>query len=132
MPTDPWLATTSWVTQKHLWTLIAYKRLSMAFPPGFAGAPPGFSASNAGPSVQALPNGDDARMDGNFFGQLTPAEIEKKARKWRTTQKKRFNEKRRRGGGGGVDFGKAVSRPNRLKTLREPVAMDRHADRDDL
>lgn len=48
-------------------------------------------------------------MEGNFFGTLTPAEIEKKARKWRQGQKKRFNEKRRMGGGGGLDMGKAVS-----------------------
>jgi pre-mRNA-processing factor 8 len=48
-------------------------------------------------------------MDGDFFGQMTQEEIDKKSRKWRATQKKRFNEKRRRGGGGGVDFGKAVS-----------------------
>ena len=48
-------------------------------------------------------------MDGDFFGQLSPEEIEKKSRKWRTGQKRRFNEKRRRGGGAGVDFGKAVS-----------------------
>jgi len=48
-------------------------------------------------------------MEGDFFGQLTPDEIEKKARKWRQSQKKRFNEKRRRGGGGGIDMGKAVS-----------------------
>ena len=49
-------------------------------------------------------------MAGDFFGQLSQDEIAKKSRKWRQTQKKRFNEKRRRGGGGGVDFGKAVRR----------------------
>lgn len=48
-------------------------------------------------------------MDGDFFGQLSKEEIEKKARKWRTTQKRRWNEKRKAGGGGGIDFGKAVS-----------------------
>lgn len=48
-------------------------------------------------------------MDGDFFGQLSPEEIEKKARKWRTSQKRKYNEKRRKGGGAGVDFGKAVS-----------------------
>jgi hypothetical protein len=48
-------------------------------------------------------------MEGDFFGTLTPAEIEKKARKWRQGQKRRFNEKRRAGGGGGIDMGKAVS-----------------------
>jgi hypothetical protein len=70
-------------------------------------APPGFPA---GPSQQHAPNGDlSAGMDGNFFGQLSQAEIEKKARKWRTSQRKRFNEKRRTGGGAGIDMGKAVS-----------------------
>ena len=78
----------------------------MSHPPETGELPPGFSSQGAGPS--ALPNGDDGRMDGNFFGQLTPQEIEKKARKWRQSQKKRFNEKRRQGGGGGIDFGKAV------------------------
>ncbi|CAD6590930.1 MAG: pre-mRNA-splicing factor 8, partial [Tremellales sp. Tagirdzhanova-0007] len=64
--------------------------------------PPGFGTS----SVPYQPNGE-SRMDGDFFGQLSPEEIEKKSRKWRTGQKRRFNEKRRRGGGAGVDFGKA-------------------------
>ncbi len=66
--------------------------------------PPGFGAALG----SHQPNGD-SRMDGDFFGQLSPEEIEKKSRKWRTGQKRRFNEKRRRGGGAGVDFGKAVS-----------------------
>jgi pre-mRNA-processing factor 8 len=48
-------------------------------------------------------------MEGDFFGQLSAEEIQKKARKWRNSQKKRFNEKRRRGGGAGVDMGKSVS-----------------------
>lgn len=48
-------------------------------------------------------------MEGDFFGQLRQEEIDKKARKWRQSQKRRFNPKRRQGGGGGVDFGKAVS-----------------------
>lgn len=48
-------------------------------------------------------------MEGDFFGQLSQEEIDKKARKWRQSQKRRFNSKRRQGGGGGVDFGKAVS-----------------------
>jgi len=48
-------------------------------------------------------------MDGDFFGQLSALEIEKKSRKWRTGQKRRFNEKRRTGGGAGINFGKAVS-----------------------
>lgn len=65
-------------------------------------APPGFG------SQSGQPNGDSS-MEGNFFGTLTQAEIEKKARKWRQGQKKRFNEKRRMGGGGGLDMGKAVS-----------------------
>lgn len=68
----------------------------MSAPPGF-GAPPGFQ-----------PNGE-SRMEGNFFGTLSPEEIEKKAKKWRQSQKRRFNEKRRRGGGAGIDMGKAVS-----------------------
>lgn len=68
----------------------------MSAPPGF-GAPPGFQ-----------PNGE-SRMEGNFFGTLSPEEIEKKAKKWRQSQKRRFNEKRRRGGGAGLDMGKAVS-----------------------
>lgn len=74
----------------------------MSAPPGF-GAPPGFAAQpNGGPS-------SSERMDGDFFGTLSQAEIDKKARKWRTSQKRRFNEKRKAGGGGGIDFGKAVS-----------------------
>lgn len=70
---------------------------AMSYPPGFGAA-----------LGSHQPNGD-SRMDGDFFGQLSPEEIEKKSRKWRTGQKRRFNEKRRRGGGAGVDFGKAVS-----------------------
>ena len=65
-------------------------------------APPGFGAAGA------QPNGD-SRMEGDFFGTLTQAEIEKKARKWRQGQKRRFDTKRRQGGGGGIDMGKAVS-----------------------
>jgi pre-mRNA-processing factor 8 len=80
----------------------------MSAPPGF-GAPPGFPAVPAQPQAQANGNETLSRMDGDFFGQMTQEEIDKKSRKWRATQKKRFNEKRRRGGGGGVDFGKAVS-----------------------
>lgn len=90
----------------------------MAAPPGFA-PPPGFGASSAGPSSQLPrqqqpngnynPNANMNGMEGDFFGQLSAEEIQKKARKWRTSQKKRFNEKRRRGGGAGVDMGKAVS-----------------------
>lgn len=68
-------------------------------------APPGFGPT-PGPSRE--PNGE-SRMEGNFFGTLSPAEIEKKAKKWRQSQKRRFNEKRRRGGGAGIDMGKAVS-----------------------
>lgn len=56
-------------------------------------------------------------MEGDFFGTLTPEEIEKKARKWRSSQKKRYNEKRRRGGGGGIDMGKAVSVTRRAYVL---------------
>ncbi|EIW70772.1 hypothetical protein TREMEDRAFT_38390 [Tremella mesenterica DSM 1558] len=56
-------------------------------------------------------------MEGDFFGQLTPEEIEKKARKWRQSQKRRFNEKRRAGGGGGVDFGKADLPPEHIRKI---------------
>lgn len=70
----------------------------MSYPPGFVAA-----------SGSYIPNGE-SRLDGDFFGQLSREEIEKKSRKWRTGQTRRFNEKRRRGGGAGVDFGKAVSR----------------------
>jgi pre-mRNA-processing factor 8 len=74
----------------------------MSAPPGF-GAPPGFAGQpNGGPSSLE-------RMDGDFFGTLSKEEIEKKARKWRAGQKRKFNEKRKAGGGGGIDFGKAVS-----------------------
>lgn len=48
-------------------------------------------------------------MEGDFFGTLTQAEIDKKARKWRQSQKRRFDMKRRAGGGGGIDMGKSVS-----------------------
>lgn len=74
----------------------------MSAPPGFGGAPPGFPQPNGN-------GGGERGMEGDFFGQLSQEEIEKKARKWRTTQKRRFNEKRKAGGGGGIDFGKAVS-----------------------
>lgn len=56
-------------------------------------------------------------MEGDFFGQLSPEEIEKKARKWRTGQKRRFNEKRRTGGGAGVDFGKAELPPEHIRKI---------------
>jgi hypothetical protein len=57
-------------------------------------------------------------MEGDFFGTLTADEVEKKARKWRQSQKKRFNEKRRRGGGGGIDMGKAVSDEMEMRERR--------------
>lgn len=88
---------------------------AMSLPPGFgtgAQAPPGFPPS--GPSTQT--NGD-ARMDGDFFGQLSAEEVQKKARKWRDSQKKRFQEKRRQGGGGGVDFGKADLPPEHIRKI---------------
>lgn len=66
-------------------------------------APPGFGGPSSG-----QPNGDSG-MEGDFFGTLTQAEIDKKARKWRQSQKRRFDMKRRAGGGGGIDMGKAVS-----------------------
>ncbi|KAK8864279.1 pre-mRNA-processing-splicing factor 8 [Kwoniella newhampshirensis] len=78
-------------------------------PPGFSAPPPGFPAQ---------PNGNgEARMDGDFFGQLSQDEIEKKARKWRGAQKRRFNTKRRQGGGGGVDFGKADLPPEHIRKI---------------
>ncbi|KAL1413523.1 pre-mRNA-splicing factor 8 [Vanrija albida] len=76
-------------------------------PPGFGALPPGFHA-----------NGDAAAgMEGDFFGTLSQAEIEKKARKWRQMQKKRFNEKRRLGGGGGIDMGKAELPPEHIRKI---------------
>lgn len=84
----------------------------MSYPPGF-GAPAPPPGSGAGPS---LPNGD-SRMVGDFFGQLSQAEIDKKAQKWRTTQRRRFNEKRKRGGGAGIDFGKADLPPEHLRKI---------------
>lgn len=106
---------------------LSIRKRTMAAPPGFA-LPPGFNPP-AGPSSMmgsgsgsGHPNGNQPNgngnynpnanmngMEGDFFGQLSPEEIKKKAQKWRTSQKKRFNEKRRRGGGAGVDMGKAVS-----------------------
>jgi pre-mRNA-processing factor 8 len=56
-------------------------------------------------------------MDGDFFGQLSAEEVQKKARKWRASQKKRFQEKRRQGGGGGVDFGKADLPPEHIRKI---------------
>ncbi|WOO77065.1 Pre-mRNA-processing-splicing factor 8 [Vanrija pseudolonga] len=75
-------------------------------PPGFGAVPPGFHA-----------NGDTRGMEGDFFGTLSQAEIEKKARKWRQMQKKRFNEKRRLGGGGGIDMGKAELPPEHIRKI---------------
>lgn len=66
-------------------------------------APPGFGGPSSG-----QPNGESG-MEGDFFGTLTQDEINKKARKWRQSQKRRFDMKRRAGGGGGIDMGKAVS-----------------------
>lgn len=65
-------------------------------------------------------------MGGAFDGQptsppehtsLTKAEIEKKARKWRQTQTRRFSEKRKSGGGGGIDGGKAELPPEHLRKI---------------
>lgn len=56
-------------------------------------------------------------MEGDFFGQLSPAEIEKKARKWRTSQKRKYNEKRKTGGGAGIDFGKAEMPPEHIRKI---------------
>lgn len=90
-------------------------------------APPGFGGPSGG-----QPNGESG-MEGDFFGTLTQAEIEKKARKWRQSQKRRFDMKRRAGGGGGIDMGKAVSlgvflgdvwRKMRLHVCCEMVARD--------
>ncbi|KAK6910277.1 pre-mRNA-processing-splicing factor 8 [Kwoniella mangroviensis CBS 8507] len=85
----------------------------MSAPPGFGNLPPppGFA--------QQQPNGEgeDSRMDGDFFGQLSQDEIEKKARKWRQSQKRRFDTKRRQGGGGGIDFGKADLPPEHIRKI---------------
>ncbi|WWC70357.1 pre-mRNA-processing-splicing factor 8 [Kwoniella pini CBS 10737] len=84
----------------------------MSAPPGFGAAPPGFGGSSS------QPNGNgESRMDGDFFGQLSQDEIEKKARKWRQSQKRRFDPKRRQGGGGGIDFGKADLPPEHLRKI---------------
>lgn len=56
-------------------------------------------------------------MDGDFFGTLSREEIDKKARKWRTSQKRKFNEKRKAGGGGGIDFGKADLPPEHIRKI---------------
>lgn len=66
----------------------------MSYPPGFA------------PNAQAYAQQE---QDVSFLGGLSQEEVEKKSRKWRQTQKKRFSEKRRSGGGGGIDGGKVVS-----------------------
>jgi pre-mRNA-processing factor 8 len=71
--------------------------------------PPGFPQAQAS-TANGNGNSVERGMEGDFFGQLSKEEIDKKARKWRTTQKRRWNEKRKAGGGGGIDFGKAVSR----------------------
>ncbi|ODN79735.1 pre-mRNA-processing-splicing factor 8 [Cryptococcus amylolentus CBS 6039] len=73
-----------------------------AAPPGFA--PPGFPAA---------PNGSE----GDFFGNLSQDEIAKKARKWRQSQKRKFDVKRRQGGGGGIDFGKADLPPEHIRKI---------------
>ncbi|WVN88199.1 pre-mRNA-processing-splicing factor 8 [Cryptococcus depauperatus CBS 7841] len=77
-------------------------------------APPGFGAPP--PIMGVQPNGSEV-TEGNFFGQLSKEEIEKKARKWRASQKKKFNTKRRQGGGGGIDFGKADLPPEHLRKI---------------
>ena len=90
----------------------------MSLPPGF-GPPPGFdAASAAGPSA-----GDPSMMmmaapsSPPEIVSLSPADIEKKARKWRQSQVKRFDEKRRQGGGGGVDGGKADLPPEHIRKI---------------
>ncbi|WRT66224.1 pre-mRNA-processing-splicing factor 8 [Kwoniella shivajii] len=82
----------------------------MSAPPGFGTMPP------PGLPAASQPNGE-SRMDGDFFGQLSQDEIEKKARKWRQSQKKRFDPKRRQGGGGGIDFGKADLPPEHIRKI---------------
>lgn len=123
IPKNPFHSVVCWPSPPSCSKLLRFKTYSVnistnsenrhptvmsAPPPGFGGrsaAPPGFQ-----------PNGDSG-MEGDFFGTLTPEEIEKKARKWRSSQKKRYNEKRRRGGGGGIDMGKAVSVTRRAYVL---------------
>ncbi|OXB40064.1 pre-mRNA-processing-splicing factor 8 [Cryptococcus neoformans] len=77
-------------------------------PPGFGAPPPVFTPQ---------PNGNGDGMEGDFFGQLSQEEIDKKARKWRQSQRRRFNPKRRQGGGGGVDFGKADLPPEHIRKI---------------
>lgn len=84
----------------------------MSFPPGF-GPPPGFENAAPGPSVDTLspPSGAATAT------ALSPQDIEKKARKWRQSQSKRFDEKRRQGGGGGVDGGKVDMPPEHIRKI---------------
>jgi len=84
----------------------------MSYPPGF-GVPHGFPAGGS-----SMPNGNEvSATDGDFYGQLSQEEIDKKARKWRTTQRKRFSEKRKTGGGAGIDFGKADLPPEHIRKI---------------
>ncbi|KAJ9092119.1 Pre-mRNA-processing-splicing factor 8 [Naganishia friedmannii] len=82
-----------------------------SFPPGF-GPPPGFSGAgfdnNGGASISPAEQ---------YTTSMSKADIEKKARKWRQTQTRRFSEKRRNGGGGGIDGGKAELPPEHLRKI---------------
>lgn len=80
----------------------------MAFPPGF-GPPPGFA--NAGPS-----NLGGSTSPGEI-PSLTQEQIQKKARKWKQSQTKKYSEKRKLGGGGGIDGGKADLPPEHIRKI---------------
>jgi hypothetical protein len=85
----------------------------MSYPPGF-GPPPGFQA---GPST--ISNGFPSTEMDDFsqleIPSLTQAEIEKKARKWRQSQTKRFTPKKK--GSGAVDGGKVDLPPEHLRKI---------------
>lgn len=82
-----------------------------SFPPGF-GPPPGFNNNNGFPPLDS-----GASISPLEHTSLSKAEIEKKARKWRQTQTRRFSEKRKQGGGGGIDGGKAELPPEHLRKI---------------
>ncbi len=85
----------------------------MSYPPGF-GPPPGFPA---GPSTMSngFPHVDMDDLSPPEVPSLTPQEIEKKARKWRQSQTKRFADKKK--GGGAVDGGKVDLPPEHLRKI---------------
>ncbi len=80
-----------------------------AYPPGFGPGP--------GPSTLANGRADASPSPSSEYPSLSSADIEKKARKWRQSQTRRFDEKRRAGGGGGVDGGKADLPPEHIRKI---------------